>query len=146
MNELYYPLRVYRRRDRLINLYIFHPVGYSGSTYREYANQNRTFVNWVRKAFPKVQNEVRKLPQAYYGTVQSWIDQDVFCFYGLTKKEYMMLKLTWTFREFKLTGRKPKLNKGSISYIGERYRKPSHNCVVRFSKPGYKPKPLKLID
>jgi hypothetical protein len=144
--DLTHPIRVYYGRNRKLNLYIYHPMYYTWGDTRKAANQNRVLVNWVRKTFPHIANEVREIPTAYDKYGSCYGRDHVFCFYGLTKQEYMMLKLSWTFREFRMSGRKPTSHTRRIDYVSPYHRKPSLECQKRFEKPGYKPKPLKILD
>lgn len=145
--DLHYSIRVLHRDDGLINFYIFHPAGYTWGEYRTYANQNRALVNSIRAQCPQVMNEMRQIPTYYYD--KHGIARDShFCFYGLTKAQYMMIKLSWTFKEIQLTNvfKEDPSGQPVTNYVASFYIKPSFECDQRFSKPGYKPKPLKLID
>lgn len=144
--DLSYPLRVYYGRGGKVNLYIYHPIGYTWGDYKTKANQNRHLVNWVRKNMPHIPNEVRDIPSSYDKYGGCWGRDHVFCFYGLTKQEYMMLKLSWTFKEFRMNGRAPRRNERRIDYVAPYYQKPTSDCKQRFAKPGYKPTPLKIND
>lgn len=145
-NTLSYPLRVYYGRGGKVNLYIYHPIGFCWGNYKEKANQNRHLVNWVRKMWPHILNEVREIPSGYDQYGGCYGRDPVFCFYGLTKKEYMMLKLGWNFKEFRMNGSKPRGGKRRIDYVAPYYQKPTGECKARFAKAGYKPKPLRIND
>jgi len=144
--DLHYPIRVLHRADGLINFYIFHPAGYTWGEYRTYANQNRALVNSIRSQCPEVMNEMRQVPTYYYDIHGNARDNH-FCFYGLTKAQYMMIKLSWTFKEIKLKAKfKPNANGEVVNdYVAKAYVQPSEECRLRFAKPGYKPKALKIL-
>lgn len=148
--DLHYPLRVLHRDDGMVNFYIYHPMNAWGD-YRTHANKNRQLVNWLRVNNPQVPNEVRQMSSYHYDcggyVVGAWSEPH-FCFYSLSKAQYMLVKLTWTFNEIKTQTVVPALEPGTSTniYIPSNYVQPTNECKVRFEKPGYKPKPLRILD
>lgn len=137
-------VRIFVRKDGLINLYIRHPSYVWPENYKKQRDSNKTFINHLRKAFPEIRNEFRKVPVEWYADgTYSWTDRH-FCAYGLTKAQYSLLKLSWTYEEIKvhnnLRNYKPR-NYFNPSFFGV----PTKKCEERFSKPGYNQKPLRTV-
>ena len=144
INDLNSKMRILYRDDGLINLYVIHPIFYTSDVNKETCEKNRHLINWIRGKFPSVPNEIRGVPMYFYDINGTW-KQDTVCVYGLTKQQYMMLKLSWNFVETILTT-EFKLQPGQTYtdvYVPKIYITPSHVCSTRWAKPGYKPSPLK---
>lgn len=140
-NTLSNVLKVLHCTDGTINLYIRHDVTSWGEG-KIIADKTRHLVNHIRKTFPKIPNEVRRLPSHYYEKQPRW-SIDNFCFYGLTKSEFMMLKLAWTFKE-RLMSTKMSRKHTDEHFLDKAYRTPSGECKRRFAREGYRQSLLKI--
>lgn len=145
-NELKTQLRVLQRKDGLINLYLYHPLD-TWSYYKATRDRNKPFINWIRKRFPEALNEFRKIPRTWNLELDYPEGMnDHFCVYGLTKQEYVMVKLSWAYKaeilHSKRRAGKP-VKKGKFMGSGW-YDKPTSLCVERFAREGFKQKPLKV--
>jgi hypothetical protein len=137
-------VRIFTRTDGLINLYIRHPSYIYSPAYKKQRDSNKTIINHIRKVFPEVRNEFREVPVQWYtdGTY-GWTDRH-FCAYGLTKAQYALLKLSWTFVEIKVSDKRSEIiprDYFDITMFGN----PTTKCEERFSKPGFKQKPLRIV-
>jgi hypothetical protein len=141
-------VRVLVRKDGLINLYINHPSYLYSPSYKDSRNSNKDFINHLRKQFPEVRNEFRDVPVRWYEDGSyGWCDRH-FCAYGLTKSQYVMLKLSWTYKEVKVHSRTrkglPPKTSVDTYFDPTFFGKPTGDCEKRFSKPGFKQKPLRI--
>lgn len=145
-NDLQTTVQVFHRKDGLINLYLWHPLD-RWTGYKKYRDRNRPFINWIRKQFPTTLNEFRSVPRYWdpecgYGSSAD----GHYCVYGLTKTEYMRLKLSWTYKEKILHNKTRKgkpVKKGNFFGAGY-WARPTSECSERFSRPDFKQKPLKI--
>lgn len=142
-------VRVFIRDDGLVNLYVCHSAFNYPSKHKIDRDSNKVFINYLRKHFPEVRNEFRSVPMSWYSNGSySWIDRH-FCAYGLTKSQYMLLKLVLTFKEIKVrywaildnTKDSDMKNYFDPSYYGT----PTVVCENRFSDPTFKQKSLRVV-
>jgi hypothetical protein len=85
-----------------IVLMVSHPNGtsrYYAQEEKEKREMTRRFVTWLRKTFPEVATEYRPTVDGYYARYDG---KRVFAAYGLTKKQFMLIKLSWRYDERKI--------------------------------------------
>jgi hypothetical protein len=80
-------------------------------------NQVRSFVNYFRQKFRTIPCEFREIK-----SVVGWYNS-YFIVYGLPKKDFMLIKLAWSFKQ------------NDIELLFATGSKPSGACVAKYSKP-----------
>jgi len=134
-------LNVLHRKDKLVDIFAFHPQ-WPYVFDRSVRTTNTPLINFIRRKFPRVLNEFRHAPSCYEKNGSpSWYQQ-FFYAYGLTKQEYLLLKMSFTFEERLVHTR---TRNGKPVKIGDYMRQlsPTAECSARWSDPTYKPSPLR---
>lgn len=107
-NQLHFDLRILTRSEDDLVILVPHEDArwISRENDQDRTNQTRQFCNWIRKQFPDIPTEFRYVNKKW-STVGGWgriprarrVNCDKhFVAYGLTRSQFMMVKLAWQFK------------------------------------------------
>lgn len=146
-NDINEKVLIYKKGDK-VSLFFAHPspLGFQNGSDCETRRKNRQVINWIRKNCPKVLNEFRTLTHwNEYANEWLWWGETHFCAYEMPFKDYLRLKLSWTYTEkrvhIRMRKQKPEKPK---NFFNKHYLKPTQKCVNRFAQPKFRQKLLKI--
>lgn len=101
MQKLSFPLKIHVRKNGLRVIFVAHEhMGrHRLKTERPKQDDTRNFCNWIRQTFPDVPTEYRSTAKTTY----RWDPANRhFVAYDITPKEFMMIKLAFSFETVKV--------------------------------------------
>jgi hypothetical protein len=135
-------LNVIHRKDGLYDLFTYQPDSGWTDYCKAVRARNKELVNYIRGKYPRVLNEFRNMPFCFDKEGLPYRFLNAFAAYGLTKQQYLMIKLSLQYDEnvYHNRTRSGKPVKWQTYHRGVN---PTPKCVKRWEDPKYKPNPVK---